>query len=117
MEMTQQTLITVKQIIAPLELVLNEVTPKSEQETKQNDRTKPIKKSLDQLFPEQQYDDKDIQKVKEILGPLTKKFTDPELRDIVAETQFLISSWLDDFEREIFNGLTLNELLHEKGGI
>lgn len=116
--MTEAILVPEKHIIEPLELVLNEVTPKTQQEAlrpKVNQET--VKKSLDQLFPEQQYDDKDIQKVKEILGPIADKFTSPELRDIVAETQFLISSWLDDFEREIFNGLTLNELLHEKGGL
>ena len=26
-------------------------------------------------------------------------------------------SWLDNFETEIFNGKTLNELLHERGGL
>lgn len=110
--------VTEQQIARPLELVLQEVTPKAKSENLPlKNNTKPLRESLDALFPEQQYDDKDIQKVKEILGPLADKFSTPELRDIVAETQFLISSWLDDFEREIFNGLTLNELLHEKGGL
>lgn len=116
--MIEATPVTEKQIIMPLELVLNEVSPKVQPEVlKTEDNQKTIKKSLDQLFPEQQYNDKDIQKVKEILGLLSNEFSVPELRDIVAETQFLISSWLDDFERGIFDGKTLNELLHEKGGL
>lgn len=116
--MTEAITVTEQQITRPLELVLQEVTPKTQSEQLPViDNTKPIKDSLEALFPEQQYDDKDIQKVKEILGPIANQFSQPELRDIVAETQFLISSWLDDFERGIFNGLTLNELLHEKGGL
>jgi hypothetical protein len=107
-----------EQIITPLESFLQEVTPKPSETTQQQKKSPTtIKKSLDNLFPEQQYEDKDIQKTKEILGVRAKGLSESELRDIVAETQFLISSWLDDFEREIFNGMTLNELLHEKGGL
>jgi hypothetical protein len=107
-----------EQIIIPLESFLQEVTP-TPSETTQQKKNSPttIKKSLDNLFPEQQYEDKDIQKTKEILGARAKDLSESELRDIVAETQFLISSWLDDFERKTFNGMTLNELLHEKGGL
>lgn len=115
---TEATQIMEEQIATTLELAVNGATPKSiGQSLSSKESSKTIKKSLDQLFPEQQYDDKDIQKVKDILGPLATKFSASELRDIVAETQFLVGSWLDDFEREIFNGLTLNELLHEKGGL
>ena len=72
--------------------------------------------SIDDLFPEQRYD-KRIQKAKELLGPLSGAFTADQLKDIVTEIQFLCESWLDDFEQTIFNGLTLKELLHEKGGV
>ncbi len=74
-----------------------------------------ITQSLDTLFPEQKFD-KSIQKSKEILGPLTDNFTPEQLQDLVMEMQFLIDSWLDDYERQLFDGKTLRELLHEKGG-
>ena len=74
------------------------------------------KTSLDDFFPEQRYDKK-IQKAKEILGPLCNAFTSDQLTDIVTEIQYLCESWLDDYERNVFDGKTLKELLHERGGI
>lgn len=109
--------VTEKQIVTPLELVLNEVTPKTKHEKYEHTNNSPaIKKSLEELFPEQQYEKK-VQKAKEILGPLANKLSTSELRDVIAETEFLVGSWLDDFERQIFEGKTLNELLHEKGAL
>ncbi len=112
----QQLLIREEQIITPLEQVFDEVTPKPIPNQPQ-EKTAPIslKQSLDNLFPEQQYDEKNIQLAKEVLGDLAKEFTSDQLKDTVTEVQFLTQSWLDDFEREIFGGLTLMELLHEKG--
>lgn len=74
-----------------------------------------INKSLDELFPEQQHDGKKIQKAKQILGSLVNDFTDEQLKYTVSEVEYLTESWLDEFERQIFEGLTLNELLHERG--
>jgi uncharacterized protein YpuA (DUF1002 family) len=76
-----------------------------------------VTKTLNELFPEQEYQEKTIQKTKEVLGALAIDLTEENLRDIASEIQFLADSWLDDFEMEIFNGLTLNELLHEKGNL
>lgn len=107
-----------KQLITPLETVLNETTPKTQQESSEGENySKSIRQSLDQLFPEQQSEEKDLKKAREILGKQVKKLSDQELKVIVAETQFLVESWLDDFERGKFNGLTLRELLHEKGNL
>jgi hypothetical protein len=118
MEITQQTLITEKQIIAPLELVLNEATPQIQKKSHDSSNNpKSINDSLDTLFPEQKYEEKDIQKAKEALGPIANKFTTEELKGVIADVQFLVDTWLDDFERDVFDGLTLKELLHEKGGI
>ncbi len=74
------------------------------------------KDTLDLMFPEQLREEKDLLKVKAILGNLTASFTTQELKDIVTEVQYLADSWLDDFERSIFKGVTLQELLHEIGG-
>lgn len=73
--------------------------------------------SIQELFPEQEYEERNFQKAKQILGELANNFSQSELRDIVAQVEYLAESWLDDFERDIFEGKTLNEVLHEKGGI
>ena len=36
------------------------------------------------------------------------------LRDSVVEIKFLATSWLDDFEKEMFEGKTLDELLNQR---
>lgn len=73
--------------------------------------------TLDKLFPEQEREEKNIKKAKQILGQLSEQFDDQQLKDLIAEVQFLTDSWLDDFERSIFEGLTLQELFHERGSL
>ena len=58
--------------------------------------------------------DNDVLRAKKVLGRLTSRFTEEELKDIVTETRFLVKTWLDDFERETFAGKTLKELIYEK---
>ena len=76
-----------------------------------------ITESLDVMFPEQKRQDKDVLKAKEALGELAKEFTELELKEVITDVDFMVESWLDDFERELFKGKTMQELLHEKGGI
>lgn len=113
----QQLLIPQDRIITPLVEFLEEVAPKPINQPQSKKPTNALKESLDNLFPEQQYDEKNIQKAKEILGKLADEFTQVQLKDTVTEVQFLAENWLDNYEREIFGGLTLQELLHEKGGL
>ena len=115
METLQQQLITTEdKIISPLVEVLESVIPQPNGTHPES--SKSIKESLSDLFPEQAYEEKDIQKAREILGSLADEYSPQELKDVVVEIKFLVGSWLDDFEREIFGGLTLAELIHEKGG-
>lgn len=103
-------------IATPLAEVLEGIIPQAPNKLHSDkEPSKSLKESLDTLFPEQQYEEKSIQTAKEILGPIAKEYTQEELKCVVAELQYLAESWLDDFERDIFNGLTLKELLHEKG--
>ncbi len=111
----QEYLIPEEKIISPLVTVLGEVAPQVHGSTKSS--PKALNKSLDELFPEQQYDEKRIQKAREILGEVTDRYTAEQLRDIVTEIQYLVDTWLDDFERQVFAGKTLKELLHERGGL
>ena len=72
-----------------------------------------VDKALDIIFPEQQYEDKTIRRAKEILGEIGKEMTVDEIKTLVSEVQYLCDTWLDKYERELFNGMTLNELLNE----
>jgi len=58
-------------------------------------------------------EDTDIEEAREILGDTAKQLTDEQLKDICVEIQFLVESWLDEYERSVFNGKTLRELLGE----
>jgi len=55
-----------------------------------------------------------LEKAREILGELANELSDEELKTTVTEIQFLTDSWLDEFEKIIFEGKTLNELLIEE---
>ncbi len=76
-----------------------------------------INETLDVMFPDQKRQDKDLAKVKEALGELFKEFTVAELKAITTDIDFLVTTWLDDFERSIFDNQTLAEALHERGGV
>lgn len=103
-------------LLIPLTQVLDHASPRLQEGNTVIDFSSSIQNSLDTLFPEQQYD-KNVQKARDILGSTADEFTPEQLKDLVLEIQFLADSWLDDFERRLFNGSTLTELLHEKGGI
>ena len=55
---------------------------------------------------------KKAEKTQEILGDTTVKLQESNLRDAVVEIRFLALSWLDDFEKELFGGKTIDELLN-----
>lgn len=112
----QHEKISEEKIVAPVIQVLERVTPEHPFTSENNiTSSQSLKKSLDDFFPEQQYEEKIIQEAKKILGPIVNEFTSEQLKDSVTEIMFLVETWLDDFERESFDGLTLKELLHEKG--
>lgn len=111
----QEKLITKSSIIPSLTTILRESTPAPQKQ--RNEIPKTIKDSLDTLFPEQRYEEKNLQKAKDILGVVANEFTADQLKSIITEIQYLVDSWLDDYERNVFDGLTLKELLHEKGTI
>lgn len=67
---------------------------------------------LNQLFNDQNKQQKDIQEAREILGESAKDLADSQVYDLVNEIQFLVDSWLEEYERKVFDGKTLNELLN-----
>lgn len=56
-------------------------------------------------------DENDIEEARKILGSIAQDFSDEELRDEYTKIQYLIETWLDDYEKSIFGGKTLRELL------
>ncbi|MBI2600009.1 hypothetical protein HYW43_03775 [Candidatus Daviesbacteria bacterium] len=67
---------------------------------------------LNQLFSDQNKQQKDIQEARDILGESAQDLTDNQVYDLVNEIQFLVDSWLEEYERKVFDGKTLNELLN-----
>jgi hypothetical protein len=66
---------------------------------------------INELFNIQDQQEKSIQEAREILGDSAKDLTDGQVYDLLNEIQFLVESWLEEFERNTFKGKTLDELL------
>lgn len=67
---------------------------------------------INELFNAQDEREKAILEAKEILGDSAKELTDDQIYEMVCEMQFLADSWLEEYEREVFDGKTLIELLN-----
>lgn len=52
-----------------------------------------------------------LEEIKLLLGNKSQQFSNEELRDTVVKMKYLVELWLDSFEKEIFEGKTLQELL------
>jgi len=101
-------------LVAPLAQILDEVVPSEKAKATTSIMSQSLKKSLDELFPEQRFEEKNIRKTKEILSSISDDFTSEQLCDVVTEVTYLIENCLNAFEMSIFDGQTLKELLHEK---
>jgi len=51
--------------------------------------------------------------MRKALGETAKSLPDEQIETITTEFQFLIDSWMDDFEKEVFSGQTLKEVLND----
>ena len=72
-----------------------------------------IQDALRQIFPEQQ-EESSVQKARKIMGEAINNLTDAELDKYLTEFQYLIDSWVDDYERQVFEGLTLQQVTREE---
>jgi len=68
--------------------------------------------TLQSIFPTKQEETKLI-KARRILGDIATDISDTELESNIAEFQYLVDSWLDEFEKNIFDNKTLIEVLRE----
>lgn len=107
-------IITEQQVLLPVTRVFEEVAPR--QIIARPQAIVPsYAQAIQEMFPEQEREEKNIQLAKKSLGTLATQFSPEELKSVINEVEFLTETWLDEFERSIFKGLTLQELLHEKG--
>ncbi len=68
--------------------------------------------TLQSIFPTKQ-DENKLQKARRILGEIATDIPDTELESDIAEFHYLVDSWLDEFEKQIFDNKTLIEVLRE----
>lgn len=52
-----------------------------------------------------------LDEIRKLLKEHNIRMSEDELQKTVAEFQYLADVWLDDVERQLFGGKTLNELL------
>ncbi len=74
---------------------------------------KSLGKGLNAFFPTHEEETK-LQKSRRVLGEISSEVSDEQLEVFITGIQFLLDGWLDNFERKMFDGLTLNQIL--KGG-
>ena len=68
--------------------------------------------ALRSIFPDRQEENK-LQKARKILGDEVAGVSDEELGVYIAEFQFLLDSWIDEYEKQVFDGKTLKQLTKE----
>lgn len=82
-------------------------------ETDTQDSTNPqgVYDQLNQIFIDQDQEGKTVAEAREILGNSAKDLTDAQVYDLANEVQFLVDSWLEEYEKDIFDGKTLEEVI------
>lgn len=68
---------------------------------------------LDSIFPSRQEETK-IAKARRILEDVASDLSDEELEIYLIKFEFLLDTWIDNFEKDIFEGKTLNQLIREE---
>lgn len=65
-----------------------------------------------QAFPTQQEETR-LQSARRIMGEVLVDISDDELEVCLTEIRFLLDAWINEFERELFNNKTLQQVLME----
>lgn len=73
----------------------------------------PIEQVVNKIFTTDKEQNK-FQKARKILGESSKDITDEQLENYLSEFEYLASCWLETFERQAFDGRTLDEILRAK---
>jgi len=68
--------------------------------------------ALKNIFPEHKEETR-VQRARQTMGEAVARLSNQELEEYLTEFQFLVDSWLDEFEKIVFNNVTLKQLLRE----
>ena len=71
-----------------------------------------IETALNKILPLSSEETK-ILRMRKALGETAQLLSNEQIENITTEFQYLIDSWMDEFEREVFKGMTLKEVLNE----
>lgn len=71
-----------------------------------------LENTINSIFAPQTEETK-VTRTRKHLGAVGKTFSDEQIETTITEFQFLMDTWLDEYEREVFNGFTLKEVLNE----
>ncbi len=69
-----------------------------------------IDEALNRIFSNPQEETR-LVRTRRIMGAAVAEVSDEDLEVYITELQYLIDAWLDDFERQVYDGLTLKQLL------
>lgn len=73
----------------------------------------PIEKEVNKIFVTDKEQNK-FDKARRILGESGKEITNEQLENYISEFEYLANCWLEIFERQTFEGKTLEEILRAK---
>lgn len=92
----------------PMEL--SSIEPLSENSTQTTNPLDQLEKTLSTIFPDNQEESK-VNKARKILGETAESLPDEKIESIVTDFEYLVDSWLDVFEKRVFGGKTLKNIL------
>ncbi len=69
-----------------------------------------LEKTLATIFPDNQEETK-VSKARKILGETADTLHDEKLESLVTDFEYLADTWLDVFEKRVFGGKTLKEVI------
>jgi len=71
-----------------------------------------IETAINNIFPLASEENK-TSRMRRVLGNTAQSLSNEQIETITTQFQFLIDSWMDEFEKEVFSGLTLKDVLNE----
>jgi hypothetical protein len=71
---------------------------------------KPLEDALGAIFPSDQHNTQ-LQQARRFMGGELADVPDVDLETHLTELQYLLDSWLDDFEKQAFDNKTLKQLM------
>ncbi len=88
-----------------------EKPPDQKSEGRQNPHDS-LENILNTVLPQQTQENKTV-RTRKHLGEIGKMLTDEQIECINAEFLFLIDKWLDEYEKDVFEGKTIKEAINE----